>query len=176
MSRLHVVQNCGFQQTFNRFLVLVQAQFLLPCEILLIFKMTLCHTTCQCSANCKYALFDWLLQSDRWNVGFDWMHGLLHQQQKILQAFSLFLPFKPYRLSYHKCAWLYGSKWLVFFILSALCDPIRTEIRPIMGLWPTSWRKLDKKNTALLLLSWFCLFHLCAAVVFHLLQSLPYGI
>ncbi len=101
---------------------------------------------------CKLQMcFIWLA-STKWqmkflqSVEFDWMHGLIHQLQKILKAFSLFLPFKPYWLSYHKCAWLYGSKLLFFYIPSALCDPIRTEIRPIMVCDPQVEENCIKKH------------------------------
>lgn len=173
MSRLHVVQNSGFQQTFNRFLFLIQAQFLLPCErILLNFKMTLCHITCQYSANVLY-LTGFYKVTDaipaKCRIWLDaWPYTSTTKDIESVFSFSPFQTISIELISVHDYM---VPNYSFFYIPSALCNPIRTKMTHY-GLVTHKLKKTGLKYTALLLLSWFCLFHLCAAVVFHLLQSL----
>ncbi len=101
---------------------------------------------------CKLQMcFIWLA-STKWqmkflqSVEFDWMHGLIHQLQKILKAFSLFLPFKPCRLSYHNCAWLYGSKWLFFIYCLLSVTQSEQKYDPLWSCDPQVEENCIKKH------------------------------
>lgn len=124
---------------------------------------------------CKLQIcFIWLA-STKWqmkflqNVGFDWMHGLIHQQQKILKAFSLFLPFKPYRLSYHKCAWLYGSKWLFFLYCLLSATQSEQKYNPLWACDPQVEENWIKKT-----LLYCCFLHFVYFTFVQLLCSICY--
>lgn len=96
--------------------------------------------------------FIWLA-STKWqmkfqqNVGFDWMHGLIYQQQRYCKR-SLFLTFKPYRLSNHKCAWLYGSNDCFFFFFYTVCSlrPSQNRNTTHYELVTHKWKKTGFKK------------------------------